>query len=165
MDTKVAITGYDIVPEEKPYVVYTIRVSTSMSYLDVKRRYSEFASFHKQLSYFCHEPVGKDWDLVELIPKLPSSWAWNNLAPDFLLVGTTQQRRMDLSQYLQDLVKLMKSIAFNKFHPWIRLIRDFLQVNILEQRENVAAQIIQQSFKTIVAKKRTQRSSQSSISS
>ncbi len=164
MDTKVAITGHEIVQGAKPYVIYTIRMSTSMSSLDVQHRYSEFASFHKQLCYFCHEPVGKDWDLVELIPKLPSSWSWNNLDPDFILVGLIQQRRTELGQYLQDIAKLMKSIAFNKFHPWIRLIRDFLQVNILEQRENVAAQIIQQSFKSIVAKKRSLRSNQSSTS-
>ena len=51
----------------------------------------------------------------------------------------------------------MKSIAFNKFHPWIRLIRDFLQVNVLEQREHIAAQIIQQFFRDLVAKRRSER--------
>lgn len=151
-----AIIGHEIVQGPKPYVVYTLRVSTSMSHLDFQRRYSDFASFHRQLCFFCHEPVGRDWDLVELLPKLPSRWTWNSLSTEFILVLDRQQRRIDLGEYLQCLVKLMKSIAFNKFHPWIRLIRDFLQVNILEQRENIAAQIIQQSFKEIVARHRSQ---------
>ena len=89
MDTRVAIVGNQVTTGNKPFVLYTIRVSTNTSHLDVTKRFSQFVEFHRQLCYFCHEPVGKDWDLVELIPKLPSQWVWNNLNSDVVKVPLT----------------------------------------------------------------------------
>jgi len=142
MDIEGRIVLSTVIPDSVNFVLFGVEIFTPYSRTILRRRYSDFKKFHSELCCFAHVRF-KNRTLLSLIPKFP---------PQHLLSISTdpdsiEQRKSELHTYLQGVLKILNSPQFHKFLPWIKLIRDFLEIERIQAQENECAKKIQEAYR------------------
>jgi hypothetical protein len=124
----------ELMPDSTPFVLFGLEVVTAYSSTILPKRYEHFYEFHKKLSYFWNVKHESSF-LLSYLPSLPGYT--NNLT----LI------RLEFSQYIEKIMQILQNSNFNIYHPWIKLINQFLKAKCIAKEEENKALVIQKVFK------------------
>lgn len=127
-------------PDDKPFVLFGVEVLTVYSCSLLPKRYENFRQFHSKLSYFWNNDYKKG-KLINLLPRLPG------------ITGDLNVDKEMFSGYINKILGILQNSSFNQYHPWIKLINQFLDTKKIVKNEEAKAAKIQNFFKTLLVKK------------
>ena len=142
-----------IVPDTDPFILFGIEILTDFSRSIITKRFTDISRFHNNLCYFAHTSYSPGKILMDVLPTLP----YPQLSLITLSSHAITERKSKVEKYFKSLCTLYNQQAKNQKLPWVRMIRQFINLDLIEQKQQKAAALIQRSFKKYMRSKNLKR--------
>jgi hypothetical protein len=132
-----------IVPDTDPFILFGIEILTEFSRTIITKRFTDIARFQNQLCYFAHTEYQPGKALIEILPTLP----FPQLSLMTLSDAAVEKRKKEVEKYFQALCNLYNLHSHQQSLPWIAMIRRFVSMDTIEQKQQKAARLLQRKFR------------------
>lgn len=142
-----------LMPDTESFILFGIEIHTEYSRTILTKRFNDILNFQNKLCYFAHTFYAPNQQLITLLPTLPFP------QPSLISLSESaiEKRKKSVETYFKGLCNLYKQHSDRPQFPWIQMIREFLNLQKIEKRQQTASIYIQSAFrvykKKLIAKR------------
>lgn len=148
MELSANVKLHVIVPDTDPFILFGVEILTEYSRSIITKRFTDMSRFQNNLCYFAHTSCGQGKVLMDLLPTLPYP------QPNLMSFSDSaiRERKEKVARYFKVLCELYNLYAHDQKLPWVKMIRQFINLDQIELKQKKAAIVIQRYYKKYLCK-------------